>query len=74
MNKLIATVKSIKSCDSLHLIELDFYGQTIVVISLDFNPLIKKESLVGVSIKPSNIAIGKNLSGSTSHTNKALRI
>jgi len=70
MSSLIATVKEIKNCDSLHIVKFDCHGQTLSMMSLDLPHNIVIGSKVKLVIKPSHIAIGKNLSGEVSYSNK----
>lgn len=70
MSKLIATVKSISHCDSLHILEADFNSHKLIIMTLEVDPTIKVGSKIYFSINPIHIAIAKNYSGDISHNNK----
>ena len=70
MNKIIATVAEIESCDSLHIVKFDFKGQTLSMMSLDIGDDIKPGSRVELVTKPSQAAIAKNFSGEVSYSNQ----
>ncbi len=70
MSHLIATVKSIDNCDSLHIVKFDLFGQTLSMMSLDLSTDIKIGTVVKLLIKPSHIAIAKNFRGEVSYSNK----
>lgn len=70
MSSLVATVKSIDNCDSLHIVKFECYSQTLSMMSLDIDTSIKIGTKVRLSIKPSHIAIAKNFSGDVSYSNK----
>ncbi len=70
MSSLVATVKQIEHCDSLHRVQFDCFGQTLSMISLDLDSTIKVDTKVKLIIKPSNIAIAKNFSGEISDSNQ----
>ena len=70
MSKFIATIKKIQSIDNLNIVEFDFYGLTLKMMSLDLNDDVKIGKKVKLSVKPSNISIAKNLTGEISLSNK----
>ena len=70
MSKLIATIKKINSVDNLNIVEFDFLGNSLKMMSLGLNSNIQIGKKVKLSIKPTNIAIGKNISGDLSFSNK----
>jgi len=70
MSSLIATVKQIESCDSLHIVKFDCYGQTLSMMSLELTNDIQIDKKVKLIIKPSNIGIGKDFIGEVSYSNK----
>jgi len=69
MSSLVATVKTIKKCDSLHIVEFECNSQTLSMMSLDIDSDIKEKSRVKLVIKPSHVAIAKNFSGDVSYSN-----
>lgn len=70
MSKFIATIKEIQSIDNLNIVEFEFDGLTLKMMSLDLNDDVKIGKKVKLSVKPSNISIAKNLSGEISLSNK----
>ena len=70
MSKFIATIKKIQSIDNLNIVEFEFDGLTLKMMSLDLNDDVKIGKKVKLSVKPSNISIAKNLSGEISLSNK----
>ena len=70
MSKFIATIKKIQSIDHLNIVEFDFCGLTLKMMSLDLNDDVEIGKKVKLSVKPSNISIAKNLSGEISLSNK----
>ena len=70
MSKFIATIKKIQSIDHLNIVEFDFCGLTLKMMSLDLNDDVKIGKKVELSVKPSNISIAKNLIGEISLSNQ----
>jgi molybdopterin-binding protein len=70
MSKFIATIKKIQSIDNLNIVEFEFDGLTLKMMSLDLNDDVKIGKKVKLSVKPSNISIAKNLTGEISLSNK----
>ena len=70
MSKLIASVLKIDSCDSLHIVKFSFLKESLTMMSLDLDDSVKVDKKVTILIKPTNVAIGKNVSGALSHCNK----
>lgn len=70
MSNLIATIKKISACDSLHIVEFDFFDQTLSMMSLDLADNLKVGTKVKLIAKPSHIAIAKNFSGEVSYSNR----
>ena len=70
MSKLVATIKKINSVDNLNIVEFDFNGLTLKMMSLDLNDDVKIGKKVELSVKPSNISIAKNLIGEISLSNQ----
>jgi molybdopterin-binding protein len=65
-----AKVIKIENCDSLHIVKFDFLGQTLTMMSLELDSAIKVDGKVLLQIKPSHVAIGKNISGELSYSNQ----
>jgi len=70
VSNLIATVSSIQSCDSLHIVKFDLNGHTLSMMSLDLSEKITLGTKVILAIKPSHIAIAKEFSGEVSYSNQ----
>ena len=70
MSKFIATIKKIQSIDNLNIVEFEFDGLTLKMMSLDLNDDVKIGKKVELSVKPSNISIAKNLIGEISLSNQ----
>ena len=70
MSQLVATIKKINSVDNLNIVEFDFHGLTLKMMSLDLNDDVKIGKKVELSVKPSNISIAKNLIGEISLSNQ----
>ena len=70
MSQFVATIKKIQSIDNLNIVEFDFDGLTLKMMSLDLNDDVKIGKKVELSVKPSNISIAKNLIGEISLSNQ----
>ena len=70
MSQLVATIKKINSVDNLNIVEFDFNGLTLKMMSLDLNADVQVGKKVKLSVKPSNISIAKNLIGEISLSNQ----
>jgi molybdopterin-binding protein len=67
--RIKATLKNIKSNNSLNIITLQADTTTITMLSLQLNQNIKIDTDVILSIKPTNISIAKDIKETTSHDN-----
>ena len=70
MRQLVATIKKINSIDNLNIVEFDFHGLTLKMMSLDLNADVQVGKKVKLSVKPTNISIAKNLIGEISLSNQ----
>ncbi len=70
MSQLIATIKKINSVDNLNIVEFDFDGLTLKMMSLDLNNDLQIGTKVRLSVKPTSISIAKNLIGEISLSNQ----
>lgn len=70
MSQLVVTIKKINSVDSLNIVEFDFHGSTLKMMSLDLDKEIQINKKVKLSVKPSNVIIAKNLFGEISLSNQ----
>ena len=70
MSSIIARVSHIENCDSLHIVNFDFNGQFLSMMSLELSDKVKVGTKVKLAVKPSHIAIAKNFSGELSYSNR----
>ncbi len=70
MNELPATIKHIATSDALHIIEFDVHDETLLMMTLDIPDSLQIGSKVRLAIKPIQVAIGKNVSGQISFSNR----
>ena len=70
MSQFVATIKKINSIDNLNIVEFDFNGLTLKMMSLDLNADVQVGKKVKLSVKPTNISIAKNLIGEISLSNQ----
>jgi len=70
VKKCFAKILEIKYIDSLYCIRLDMDGYILTMISLDISFAIQAKQLVSLNIKPTSIAIAKNLHGVLSCSNQ----
>ncbi len=65
-----AKVIKIENCDSLHIVKFDFEGQALSMMSLELDSSVEVGTKVLLQVKPSHVAIGKNISGELSYSNQ----
>ncbi|MCG3676353.1 TOBE domain-containing protein [Aliarcobacter butzleri] len=70
MSKLVAKVSKINSLDNLNIVEFDFFGKTLKMMSLGLSSDIQIGTKVNLCVKPTSVAIAKNLSGEISLSNQ----
>lgn len=70
MNRLKAVVSSIEGEESLHIIGFDYEGLCLKMMGLDLPKGLALHSHVILSVKPSHVAIAKNISGALSYSNQ----
>jgi molybdopterin-binding protein len=70
VNRLGGKVREIEKVASLHSIKLDYFRETISLITLELPKDIEVGKRVEVVCNPSNISIGKNISGEISCINR----
>ena len=70
MSFIQAVVSDIQSCDSLHIVQFECYGETLSMMSLDLDDAVRVGVKVKLVIKPSHIAIAKDFSGEVSYSNQ----
>jgi molybdopterin-binding protein len=70
MSPIVATVTLIENLDQLNIVEFDFQGLKLKMMSLDLSPSIQVGKKVILTIKPTNIALAKNITGDLSFSNQ----
>ena len=70
MSNIIGTVSKIQNCDSLNIVNFDFNGTPLSMMSLELNANIQIGTKVKLNCKSSHIAIAKNFSGEVSYSNR----
>lgn len=70
MSQLVATIKKINNIDNLNIVEFDFSGLTLKMMSLDLSNDMQIGKKVKLLVKPSDISIAKNLNGDMSFSNQ----
>jgi molybdopterin-binding protein len=70
MSKLLATIKKISTVDNLNIVEFDFHGDILKMMSLDLGKEVQVGKKVILSVKSTNVLLAKNLSGDLSFSNK----
>lgn len=70
MNKIVATICQIDNIENLNIVQFEFNNQKLKMMSLDLSDKIVKSQKVILTVKPTHIAIGKNISGQLSYSNQ----
>ncbi|MFA7083059.1 MAG: TOBE domain-containing protein [Arcobacteraceae bacterium] len=70
MSQMVATVKSIVNYEQINIVEFELQGFTLKMMSLDLNEKVQVGKRVQVGVKPSNIALAKDLTGELSFSNQ----
>lgn len=70
MSPIVATVTTIENLEQLNIVEFDFQGLKLKMMSLDLNANVQVGKRVVLSIKPTNIALAKNITGDLSFSNQ----
>lgn len=70
MNRLSAVVTRIEGEQNLHIISFDYEGINLKMMGLDLPKGLHVNAHVMLGIKPSHVAIAKNLSGELSYSNQ----
>lgn len=63
-------IKNIHSIDNLNIVEFDFNGIDLKMMSLDLNSSVKIGKIVKLCVKPTNVIIAKKFDGQISLSNK----
>ncbi len=69
LNKIKAIVTKINYHDGVNIVEFDFNGIKLSMISLELSNKIKVGTVVILGVKPSHITLAKNLTGQISASN-----
>lgn len=69
MSQIVATVTAIKSEQNLNIVTFDFDGIKLKMMSLELPKGLKNGSKVSLLLKPSSVAIGKDVWGMLSYSN-----
>jgi len=70
MNQIKATITQIDTVDNLNIVKFDFHGHSLTMMSLGLNDETSVGKEVILSIKPTNVTIGKDFSGQVSYANQ----
>ena len=70
MSQLKAEVENIQSKESLHIVSFLSHGILLKMMSLDIPQILKEKTAVLLSVKATNIALAKNISGMLSYSNQ----
>ncbi len=70
MNLIEASIKTIESCESLHVVKFVSHGQTLSMMSLELADTVAIGTKVTLCVKSSHIAIAKSFSGDVSYSNQ----
>ena len=70
MNRLNAVVTHIEGEQNLHIISFDYEGESLKMMGLDLPKGLHVNAHVTLGIKPSHVAIAKNLRGELSYSNQ----
>ena len=70
MNQLIAKVIHIEHVNNLHQLKFRLKKEVIHMLSLEVDSHLKVGSEVTLSVKPTNVSIAKNVSGTLSFSNQ----
>jgi len=69
MSLIIASVKNIQYHDSLHIVSFDFQGENLTMLGLELDENVTIGKKVELTLNPTHIALGKNISGTLSFSN-----
>jgi len=70
MSKLEASIKNIESLKTLNIVTFDFFGLELKMMSLELEESMQVGKKVCLGIKPTSVAIAKDLSGVLSYSNQ----
>ena len=70
MSKIIAQVSNIQNIDNLNVVTFDCQNTTLKMMSLDLSDKVKIGQKTLLRVKPTSVAIGKNIEGALSYSNQ----
>jgi len=70
MSKIEVTISEIKSIDGLNIVEFDFNGISLKMMSLDLSSDISVGKRVVLVVKPTHIVLAKEFFGNISYSNQ----
>ena len=70
MSSLVATIREIRACESLHIVRFEIHGTPLSMVSLALSPSLQVGSRVSLTVNPTHIAIGREFSGEVSYSNQ----
>lgn len=70
MSKIIAQVSNVQNVDNLNVVTFDCQNTTLKMISLDLSDNVKIGKNILLRVKPTSVAIGKNIQGELSYSNQ----
>ncbi|RXJ58094.1 TOBE domain-containing protein [Candidatus Marinarcus aquaticus] len=71
MNQIVANVTRIDTIDNLNIVEFEFQTTKLKMMSLDLSNITVGQKVV-LSVKPTHIAVAKELSGMLSYSNQLI--
>jgi len=70
MSKLEAVITKIDNCESLNIVSFDFSGIQLRMMGLELDKTMQIGTKVLLGIKPTSVAIAKDISGMLSYSNQ----
>lgn len=70
MSTFKAQVTNIVSHENLNIVEFSLGNDLLTMVSLELDERVKRGTTVRLSVKPTNVAIGKDLTGYLSYSNQ----
>jgi len=70
MSQFLAKVEKVQSVESLHIVSFISHKTVLKMMSLEVSHILKKDTEVLLSVKATNVALAKDLSGMLSYSNQ----
>ncbi len=70
MSNIIVKVQEIQSIDNLNIVKFDYKDITLTMVSLDLSEKIQFDTKVSLAIKPTHIALAKDINSIFSFANQ----